>query len=425
MANYNTALCRYISRLACDCGGSAVVCTIRGEGRLLQVDEYAEQLDQLLSEDLDSVYCRERSAFDNLLASVGQRVVLFGAGNLGRKALRCLRSVGTEPLAFADNNQACWGSRIDGLSVLSPSEAAEKFGRSSLFVVTIWSLGHSFRQSQEQLSRLGCSHVTSSSELRWKFAGELLPDFCQDLPHKVYEQADEVRAAAALWADDYSRQEYLNHVKWRALGDLGALRPPVAEESYFLDSIYSIQQGEVFVDCGAYDGDTAKQVLQRTGEIERFFAIEADPGNFRVLKEWTGTLEPEIARRIDACNVAVGASRSQLRFNATGAEGACVAADGDFVVNCIPIDDLVGESKPTFIKMDIEGFELEALEGARGVIRRQKPILSICVYHRQNDLWRIPLFIHSLVKDYKLFLRPHDVDGWQLVCYAVPPHRLR
>jgi hypothetical protein len=76
------------------------------------------------------------------------------------------------------------------------------------------------------------------------------------------------------------------------------------------------------------------------------------------------------------------------------------------------------------IKMDIEGFELEALEGAREVIEKHQPILSICVYHRQNDLWRIPLFIRSLVKDYRLFLRPHDVDGWQLVCYAVPPNRL-
>jgi FkbM family methyltransferase len=389
------------------------------------MDCYARQIDELLAEDLASVYLRERSAFDKLLAEKDNRVILFGAGTLGRKALRCLRSVGVEPLAFADNNQARWGERIDGVSVLSPAEAAEKFGRSALFVVAIWSLGHSFRQTREQLSRLGCSRVVSTSELRWKFAAQLLPDFCQDLPHKVYEHADAVREAAALWADDYSRQEYLNHLKWRALGDMGALPPPDAEESYFLDSIYNVLPGEVFVDCGAYDGDTAKQVLQRTREIAGFFAIEADPASFRALQNWRRTLEPGIAERIIPCNVAVGASRGQIRFNATGGEGACVAEDGDVIVDCIPIDELVGEKKPTFIKMDIEGFELEALEGARSVIQKHQPILSICVYHRQDDLWRIPLYIHSLVQDYHLFLRPHDVDGWQLVCYAVPPSRLR
>ncbi len=389
------------------------------------MDRYANELDQLLSEDPGSVLRREQSALDDLLRAAENRVVLFGSGNLGRKALRCLRGVGVEPLAFADNNQARWGESIDGVSVLSPAQAAEQFGSSALFVVTIWSLGHRFRQTREQLTHLGCSRVVSSSELRWKFAAELLPDFCNDLPRKVYEQANEVRAAAELWADDDSRQEYLNHVKWRALGELGALEPPVGEESYFLDSVYGIAAGEVFVDCGAFDGDTAKQVLSRNRDFARIFAVEADPENFRKLREWAGTLEPETGGRISLCNVAVGSRRGQLRFNATGGDGACIAEDGDVVVDCMTIDELVGEEKPTFIKMDIEGFEMDALEGARGVIQKFQPILSICVYHRQEDLWRIPLFIHSLGKDYRMFLRPHDMDGWQLVCYAVPPKRLR
>lgn len=386
--------------------------------------KYDEQLDQLLSENLSSIHHREQSAFDDLLAATDNRIVLVGAGSLGTKVLRCLRSMGVEPLAFSDNNQARWGTNVDGVAVLSPMEAAGKFGHSALFMVAIWSLGHSFRESREQLSRFGCRHVISTSALRWKFAEQMLPDFCQDLPHKLFQQADEVRAAASLWSDDYSRQVYLNHLQWRALGDLGAIPPPDAEESYFLDSIYSIVPGEVFVDCGAYDGDTVKQVVRRCPDFSSIFAVEADPANFRALTEWIEKLDADTARRITPCPVAVGASRGQLRFSATGGEGAKIAEDGDVVVDCIPIDELVGETKPTFIKMDIEGFEMEALEGARGVIQEHKPILSVCVYHKQSDLWRIPLFIRSLVNDYRLFLRPHDVDGWQLVCYAVPQNRL-
>ena len=113
------------------------------------------------------------------------------------------------------------------------------------------------------------------------------------------------------------------------------------------------------------------------------------------------------------------------RFQADGSEGAKLAADGNVVVECVPIDDLETEEPPTFIKMDIEGAELDALEGARRSIQTHRPILSICVYHKQNDLWRIPLFIHTLVEDYRLFLRPHEVDGKELVCYAVPANRLR
>jgi FkbM family methyltransferase len=387
-------------------------------------DEYLVELDRILSEPLSSVRERENSAFDNSLAGCGNRLVLFGAGNLGRKVLQCLRSIGVEPLAFADNSPSKWGSQVDGVPVLSPTDAAAQYGGSALFLIAIWSLGHYYRDSRTQLESMGCTHVDSTAFLRWKFADQLLPDFCQDLPHKLYEQAADVRKAASLWADDASRQEYLNHVRWRALGDQNALGPPVKEESYFLESLYRIEDREVFVDCGAYTGDTAEQVIRRNPAFSRIVAIEADPENFDCLTKWIGTLDTPVASRISALNVAVGAKRGKLRFQAGGGEGAKLAADGNVVVECIPIDELAPAAGSTFIKMDIEGAELDALAGARRSIQKNRPILSICVYHKQDDLWRIPLFIDTLVEDYRFFLRAHDVDGWQLVCYAVPANRL-
>jgi FkbM family methyltransferase len=307
---------------------------------------------------------------------------------------------------------------------LSPKDAAAQYGGSALFLIAIWSLGHYYRDSRTQLESMGCAYVDSTAFLRWKFADQLLPDFCQDLPHKLYEQAADVRKAASLWADDASRQEYLNHVRWRALGDQNALGPPVKEESYFLESLYRIEDREVFVDCGAYTGDTAEQVIRRNPAFSRIVAIEADPENFDCLTKWIGTLDTPVASRISALNVAVGAKRGKLRFQAGGGEGAKLAADGNVVVECIPIDELAPAAGSTFIKMDIEGAELDALAGARRSIQKNRPILSICVYHKQDDLWWIPLFIDTLVEDYRFFLRAHDVDGWQLVCYAVPANRL-
>jgi len=93
----------------------------------------------------------------------------------------------------------------------SPKDAADRFGSSAMFMVTIWSLVHAFRETHAKLKSLVCRTVLPSASLRWKFSNELLPDYCQDLPHKLYEQADEVRAAAKLWADDESRSEYLKH----------------------------------------------------------------------------------------------------------------------------------------------------------------------------------------------------------------------
>jgi FkbM family methyltransferase len=272
---------------------------------------------------------------------------------------------------------------------------------------------------------MGCIRVQSAASLRWKFADRMLPDYCQELPHKLYQQKTEVRKAACLWADEYSCLEYLSHVKWRALGDLGALHCPVADESYFLDSLYRVKDQEVFVDCGAYTGDTAQQVIHRNAAFAKIVAIEADPRNFGLLTKWISTLDAPVASRIRTLNVAVGARSGRMHFRASGDEGACLAPDGNVFVECVPLDDLLTDAPPTFIKMDIEGAELDALKGARRTIQTNRPILSICVYHKQDDLWRIPLFIHTLAEDYRLLLRPHDVDGWQLVCYAVPEDRLR
>lgn len=387
--------------------------------------ETGTAIDRILNETVGQVKARENSAFDKLLAESGNRVVLFGAGNLGRKALACLRGVGVEPLAFTDNGQARWGTQVDGVAVLAPKEAAERYGATALFVVTIWSLGHFYPKTRAKLESMGCRRVEPAAALRWKFADKLLPDYCNDLPHKLYEQARAVREAASIWADEFSRREYLNQVRWRALGDQGALSPPVGEKQYFLDSLYRIEEQEVFVDCGAYTGDTAEQVIRRNAAFGRIVAIEADPKNFHRLTQWMGMLDPFVAARIQAYNFAVGARRGKLHFMASGDDGARLAADGEVVVECIPLDELLAKTAPTFVKMDIEGAELDALEGARRSIKEHRPILAVCVYHKQDDLWRVPLFIRGMDEDYRLYLRPHEGDGKELVCYAVPANRLR
>ena len=73
----------------------------------------------------------------------------------------------------------------------------------------------------------------------------------------------------------------------------------------------------------------------------------------------------------------------------------------------------------TFIKMDIEGAELEALRGAESIIRKQRPKLAICVYHKPEDIWTIPMYILSLQNDYRLFLRHYSFGDTETVLYAI------
>jgi FkbM family methyltransferase len=387
--------------------------------------QLTEQLRDLLAEDPASVRDRERCSFDRILAAVGGNLVLFGAGSLGQSSLRCLLRDGIRPLAFCDNNSALWDTSIEGIPVLSPACAAARYGASNAFFVTIWGLAHRYAETHDRLSAAGCRHVYPAAPLRWKYSGKLLPFFLQDLPHKVYREAPQVLAAFQLWADERSREEYAAQIRYRALGDFYGLSAPDREPSYFPDSLYSLGAGEVFVDCGAYDGDTIQELLRRRGEcFSRIVALEPDPRNFAAIGRYLACLRPSVASRISALAYAASSRRCQVRFSASGDESATIAETGNIVINSAPLDELVSHLAPTFIKMDIEGSEADALQGARELIAKYHPILSICLYHRQSDLWRIPLLIHSIYPGYRYYLRAHEADGWQTVGYAVPPERL-
>src|SRR5438128_2149246 len=102
-------------------------------------------LQELLSEDVASAKKREQTMFDEQSAPFSERLVLFGAGGLGRKTLAGLRQVGIEPLAFADNNALLWGREVEGVRVLSPQVAAQEFADRATFVVSIWRAGGGHR----------------------------------------------------------------------------------------------------------------------------------------------------------------------------------------------------------------------------------------------------------------------------------------
>lgn len=385
------------------------------------------ELNHLLHDDLSSVIEYERTAFDAQVEPYGRSIVLFGAGNLGRKALACLRQDGIEPLAFADNNPSLWGSKVSGINVYSPEEAAEKFGQNSAFVVTIWNSqsGHRFSQTKQKLITLSCKKIMSFVSLTWKYPSAFLPNYFMDLPHKIFENRGNILKTFNLWADQISRITFLTQLKWRLLADFDKLPGRTSQLQYFPEDIFASSKKDVFIDCGAYVGDTVINFLRKTDfSFAHIFAIEPDPFNFQQLQVTIQKLPDRLKENVSLLQKAVGKQESNLRFSTTGTASSKALWDGNSWVNCVTLDNILNNTEPTFIKMDIEGAEVDALLGAQQIISKSKPLLAICVYHEQDHLWRIPILIKSIFDQYQLFLRPHCDDGWELVCYAVPNHRL-
>lgn len=382
------------------------------------------QLEKLLSEGVAAATQREQTAYDEAVPP-GTPTVLFGAGNLGKRALRGLTGMGTPPVAFADNNPKLWGRDIEGIPVFSPADAVARFP-SAAFIVTIWTGEGWDKMGQRcaQLLSLGCRRVVPFGFLFWKHPDIFLPHYAMDLPHRVLEDAESVRAVFDLWEDEASRSEYVAQVRWRLHHDFDGLPDPVKTEIYFPDDIFKTLDDEVFVDCGAFDGDTLRRFLHhRNGRFQRILAFEPDPKNFEKLEHYVAGLPPHQSRQIDLHQKAVGARREIVHFDAMGNEASFVGS-GTLEVQSVPLDEICQDISPTYLKMDTEGSEPDALLGARRILEQDAPALAICSYHRQDHLWRVPALIRAASDRHCYFLRPQLLDVWDLVCYAVPRARL-
>jgi FkbM family methyltransferase len=381
-------------------------------------------LHQIASESATHARVRENTVLDRLLAQCNRRCVIFGAGTMGHRALSALQSMGVEPLSFADNNPVLWEKSVDGIPILSPEDAAELFGRDAVFFIAIRNENHWYRETFNQLQQLGCTYISSSEPIAWRFPDKFPPFLLYDLPHNLYAHADQVARAARLWADEESAAEYAAQIQLRAFGDPSGLSAPEIEESYILSGVFQLGQDDVLLDCGAYDGDTIRNLIENQVQFEKIEAVEADSHSFARLADFVSTLAPERANRIRLHQCAVGARRGTVRFDDTGGVDAKVSDKGRTLIEMVPIDVMFATKRVSMIKMDIEGGEYAALIGAQQVIQRDRPILAICVYHCQEDIWRLPLLIRSLCPEYRMYLKAYRGDGIQTVVYAVPPERV-
>lgn len=349
-------------------------------------------------------------------------LVLYGAGNLGMTTARRLRQAGVIVAAFADDTPGKQGLVIEGLPVLAPQAALDRFGAAVVFVVTVHNPAASFVRVRERLLQIRGARVVSFLALAWTYPDVFLPYLAFELPQYVLAKAPDIRKAFDLLADDESRRQFVAHLKFRLWLDFDAL-PPSSQGDYLPNDIFgALAADTTFVDCGAFDGDTIRFFLGRqNGRFGRILAFEPDAGNYRRLCAYVAGLDEPVQSRIVTSGAGVGSRRQQLAFNATGDTGAALNDAGTTRVDVVPLHEAIPDGPtPLFIKIDVEGAESEALAGAAPVIHDRHPALAVSIYHRPDDLWQLPLALHLLDPASQLFIRTLGEDGMDIVCFAVP-----
>lgn len=189
----------------------------------------------------------------------------------------------------------------------------------------------------------------------------------------------------------------------------------VDKNQYFDSEIIQFGEEEIFLDCGCYDFETSHIFLQKCPNYKKIICFEPNEDNQKVIFKKTEKLPKE---KIEVFPFGVWNRKDTLYFDGSGSS-AKVSNIGMEKVEVVSIDEVI-KDKITFIKMDIEGSEMNALRGAVKTIAKNKPRLAICVYHKPEDILEIPAFILSLVPEYKLYLRHYsNYFATETVLYAI------
>lgn len=189
---------------------------------------------------------------------------------------------------------------------------------------------------------------------------------------------------------------------------------------YFdLEELRPVREKEVLVDVGCFDGATTKQFFAWCGGKGYAYCMEPDARNIALIRKNLGD-----NRNVEILDKAVWSKTTVLSINAKGNCATSVAGSDRYGgwqrIEAVALDDILADRKATFIKMDIEGAEVEALHGAVRTISEQKPRLAISIYHKPEDIWTIPKTILDYCTDYKFYLRHYSFSDYDTVLYAVP-----
>jgi FkbM family methyltransferase len=246
-----------------------------------------------------------------------------------------------------------------------------------------------------------------------------LPAELQETGFAFYrENGERILAALELFEDDESREIYTRCIHTHLTRKPIPLPGRAPEEQYTPSDIELKKGYSRYICCGVSSGEMAR-VLHDIGRVDDFVCFEPNERQFGKLVRYFREHEGKNARHVYAYPCAAYSREAQMRFIYTDDSfGNRISEYGHSQVQCVSIDNVIPFFCPTFISMDIEGAELEALKGAETSIKASRPDLAICVYHAPDHLWKIPLYLTSLGIGYRFYLRNYTTFTSETVLYA-------
>ncbi|GHU79445.1 hypothetical protein FACS1894191_2250 [Clostridia bacterium] len=326
------------------------------------------------------------------LLDSAKHIALYGAGNYGRQVSASLKELGFSPEMFIDR-RADEIKEYCGLPVYK-TEGIEPDARENLIVIVSFQTTiNEFESLRSWLHSLGYINVINAARI------DLLSEFSSAKHESISNNADAILAAIDLLCDETSETVFARVLRAHAEGTWSELPILNPEMTQYVDvNVPFRHKYRSFADCGAFTGDTLEALAARY-RVERYFGFEPDTVSYAKLSETADALKDKIGSAV-CFPIGVSDKNEFLKFSSAGGGGSKISDEGDEIIQVVRLDDVLKGYDDLMIKMDIEGAEIAALNGAKGIITSTAPDLAICVYHKISDLWKIPLLLKEWAPQY-------------------------
>lgn len=340
------------------------------------------------------------------LKETDKPIIIYGMGNGADKIIAQLEHCGVDVSGMAASDDFVRGQSFHDFIVKKISD----FEREYEDFIIITAFGTALPEVMNHIFSLSKRHTVLAADVPVYGDNIWTKEFCG-------ENIDDIEKAYDLLADEKSRCIYENIIKYKLSGRLDYLKNSYSSKDEVFYDILRLGQNESYLDLGAYRGDTIDEFLRYTrGNYSYITALEPDRKSFAKLKAHMSDM-----KNIRIFRMGIWSEDRDMSFEESLGRGSNIGQGGGNDLAVTSIDTLYAVRRVSYIKMDVEGSEWQAIIGGINTIKRDKPKLNIAAYHRSEDIFSIPILINSIEPCYKLYMRQHPyIPAWDLNVYAVP-----